>query len=226
MIENQKLLNWSRVHGIGMALMVVPTIMFSSVSALLIWTVCSFAYILFSHHSLFKLYSPYGGYANYVTLLRLVILLMVGFFMDYLDNYLIIAILVFVLILDGFDGYLARKFKTHSELGGSFDMETDAFFIVLLSVIIYSRGLVSWWILIPGFLRYFYVVLMAILGWDKVAEPRSNHARIIAIIVFISMFSPLLLPREFYIPITVSGTVLLIISFAWSFILLRRKMIN
>ncbi len=213
------ILRWNRIHGLGMALMAFSLIAFNNVTLLVLWSLVSFGYYIVKHHSLLRSYNPYGGVANIITFIRLLLLILLSFFRRYPSNLTIISILIFILILDGFDGYFARKYKTSSEFGAHFDMETDAFFIALLTSILYSRGLVPVWILIPGFLRYFYVLLLSIIGWDHIQEPKSNHARIIAILVFSALFTPQVLSKTVYLPITAFASILLIISFGISFVL-------
>ena len=220
------ILKWTRIHGIGMLLTIIPLVLFNNLAIQLIFVSLSFLTLFYFNRNLLKSHKPYGGYANIITGTRLIILLAVGIFRKYPSNEIIIILLVFTLILDGFDGYFARKYGTSSDFGAHFDMETDAFFISLLCSIIYSRSLLPVWILIPGFMRYAYVVFISIKGWSNISEPKSQHARVIAIIVFISLFTPLFLDKSIYLPLTAGATVLLIFSFMVSFILLRRKVLN
>ncbi len=79
------------------------------------------------------------------------------------------------LILDGCDGFVARRHGTASSFGGRFDMEVDAFFILLLSILIFTIDKAGPWVLLSGALRYLYVIA----GWvfPLLAEPIPAHWR-------------------------------------------------
>jgi phosphatidylglycerophosphate synthase len=63
-----------------------------------------------------------------------------------------VGIAVVALVLDGVDGWVARRTGTVSALGARFDMEVDAFLILVLSV--YVAGIVGPWVLAIGAARY------------------------------------------------------------------------
>ena len=79
------------------------------------------------------------------------------------------------LILDGCDGFVARRHGTASTFGGHFDMEVDAFFILLLSILAFMTNKAGAWVLISGALRYLYVIA----GWfvPQLAAPMPAHWR-------------------------------------------------
>jgi phosphatidylglycerophosphate synthase len=62
---------------------------------------------------------------------------------------------------DGLDGFLARRTGTASEFGARFDMETDAFFILALALIVHAWGQAGAFVLLSGALRYLFVAA----GW-------------------------------------------------------------
>ncbi len=72
---------------------------------------------------------------------------------------LIVGITTVALILDAVDGQVARRSRTASGLGARFDMEVDAFLILVLSVYV-ARSL-GWWVVAIGAMRYAYVAA----GW-------------------------------------------------------------
>ncbi len=61
-------------------------------------------------------------------------------------------------VVDGLDGYAARREKLASAFGGRFDMEVDALQILLLCVIVFALGKTGAWVLIGGALRYLYEI--------------------------------------------------------------------
>lgn len=72
---------------------------------------------------------------------------------------LIVGIAAAALVLDAVDGQVARRSRTASSLGARFDMEVDAFLILVLSGYV-ARSL-GVWVLAIGAMRYAYVVA----GW-------------------------------------------------------------
>ncbi len=67
----------------------------------------------------------------------------------------LVAIAVVALVLDAVDGQVARRTGTASALGARFDMEVDAFLILVLSVYV-ARSLGAW-VLAIGAMRYAFV---------------------------------------------------------------------
>ena len=61
------------------------------------------------------------------------------------------------LLSDGADGWLARRTGTASEFGARFDMETDALFMLALSLLVHALGEIGGWVLLSGLLRYLFV---------------------------------------------------------------------
>lgn len=82
------------------------------------------------------------------------------------------------LALDFVDGRVARHTGTVSDLGARFDMETDAFLILVLSVAVAS--VVGPWVLVIGGLRYAFVAAGWVLPWLGGALPPKLSAKAIA----------------------------------------------
>ncbi|TFV33533.1 CDP-alcohol phosphatidyltransferase family protein [Streptomyces sp. T1317-0309] len=82
------------------------------------------------------------------------------------------------LILDGVDGKVARRTGTSSALGARFDMEVDAFLILVLSVYV-SMSLGPWVLLIGG-MRYAFVAVARALPWLNGELPSSMARKTVA----------------------------------------------
>lgn len=94
------------------------------------------------------------GLANAITAFRLgLVFLMLGQTSSLLRAF---ALALLVLLLDGADGWQARRSNSCSAYGDLFDKEVDAFFTLALCVILYRTDRFGLWILIPGALRYVY----------------------------------------------------------------------
>jgi phosphatidylglycerophosphate synthase len=70
-----------------------------------------------------------------------------------------------VTMLDGIDGWLARRTGMSSEFGARFDMEVDAFLILVLAMLAWRHGKAGWWILLAGLLRYLFVFAGRLWAW-------------------------------------------------------------
>src|SRR5437867_3690361 len=66
-----------------------------------------------------------------------------------------------VTLLDGVDGWLARRTHMASTFGERFDMETDALLILVLSVLAWQYDKAGAWLVLAGLLRYLFVAA----GW-------------------------------------------------------------
>lgn len=75
----------------------------------------------------------------------------------------IVGLAGIALILDGVDGWVARRTGTVSSLGARFDMEVDAFLILVLSV--YVAGSVGPWVLAIGAARYAFWLAGLLVRW-------------------------------------------------------------
>ncbi len=82
------------------------------------------------------------------------------------------------LALDGVDGWVARRTRTVSALGARFDMEVDAFLVLVLSV--HVAVLVTPWALVIGFMRYVFVAATWLLPWLSGALPVRYSAKVVA----------------------------------------------
>jgi phosphatidylglycerophosphate synthase len=75
----------------------------------------------------------------------------------------LVALVVIALFLDGVDGWVARRTNSSSELGARFDMEVDAFLLLVLSV--YASRDLGAWVLAIGLMRYAFVAAAWVLPW-------------------------------------------------------------
>ena len=76
-----------------------------------------------------------------------------------------VGLAVVALVLDGVDGWVARRTGTVSALGARFDMEVDAFLILVLSV--YVAGSVGPWVLVIGAARYAFWAAGGMVRWMR-----------------------------------------------------------
>jgi phosphatidylglycerophosphate synthase len=102
------------------------------------------------------------GAANQVTTVRaLVVALIVGLVGELRLPVLAgaaVAASVVVTMLDGLDGWLARRHRIASDYGARFDMEVDALLIMVLSILAWRFDKAGVWVIASGAMRYAFVL--------------------------------------------------------------------
>ena len=117
------------------------------------------------------------------------------------------------LAMDAVDGRVARNSGTASEFGARFDMEVDAFLILVLSA--YVATSLGWWVLAIGAMRYAFVAAARVLPWLRapLAPRMSSKAVAAAQGIVLTVAASGLLPQ-------IAATVLVAVALAaltWSF---------
>ena len=122
---------------------------------------------------------PRFGAANTVTLLRVALVAGVAGLIGETPSdrvaWLAAVFVTVVALLDGLDGWLARRSVQQSAFGARFDMETDAALILILSMLVWHHEKAGAWVLACGLMRYGFVVAGWILPW--VAGPLRSTLR-------------------------------------------------
>jgi len=120
------------------------------------------------------------GPANVVTLVRAtlgqaVAALVAASFAGPDHRALLVSLAAIALALDLVDGRVARQTGSVTALGARFDMETDAFLILVLSIAV--GPVVGWWVLAIGFARYALLLAEGVWPWLRVpVGPRPWRA--------------------------------------------------
>ncbi len=83
----------------------------------------------------------------------------------------LVALSAVALVLDWVDGQVARRTHTESAFGARFDMEVDAFLILVLSV--YVATSVGAWVLAIGLARYLLLAAERVLPWLRRPTPTA-----------------------------------------------------
>ncbi len=137
------------------------------------------------------------GVANQVTLLRaMLVALLCGFVAVPLSGLwlLLVTLLAAVAaVLDAADGWLARKRSLESEYGARFDMETDALFVLVLSVLVLQQHKAGVWVLVCGLLRYGFVLIVWL--WPALQRPlpfslRRKRIAALQMVLLVAALSP------------------------------------
>jgi phosphatidylglycerophosphate synthase len=155
------------------------------------------------------------GPADHVTLLRAV--LVGGVTTLVVDRagvgVVFISLVSVALVLDAVDGRIARRTGTASELGARFDMEIDAFLILVLSV--QAAWSLHPWVLAIGLARYLFVALGRPLPWLRSALPPSFARKAVGVLqgVVLVVADAGVVPY----PVAITLTGLALGSLTWSF---------
>jgi phosphatidylglycerophosphate synthase len=99
-----------------------------------------------------------------------------------------------VTLLDGVDGWLARRARTASAFGARFDMEIDAVLIQALSILAWQYGKAGPWVIASGLLRYLFVAAGWIWSWMQRPLPPTDRGRIICVIQIVALIVALVPP--------------------------------
>jgi phosphatidylglycerophosphate synthase len=92
----------------------------------------------------------------------------------------VVGLTVVALLLDGVDGQVARRTGTASAFGARFDLEADAFLILVLCVLLVRP--VGVWVLAIGLMRYAWVAAGWLLPWlTAPLPPRFSRKTVAAV---------------------------------------------
>ncbi len=135
---------------------------------------------------------------------------------------LLVAIAACALALDAVDGFVARHTGTASELGARFDMEVDAFLILVLCA--YDARIVGWWVLSLGLLRYAFVAAAWLLPWMAVPLPPRYWRKVVAAAtgIVLTAIAAELLPVIVAVVLAAAALALLLESFGRDVVWLAR----
>lgn len=125
----------------------------------------------------------------------------------------LVALASMALLLDAVDGRVARRSGTASAFGARFDMEVDAFLILVLSV--HAAALLGPWVLAIGAMRYAFVAAGRVLPWMRAPLPSRFSAKAVAALqgIVLVVATTELLPRPYAVALVSAALALL----AWSF---------
>ena len=125
----------------------------------------------------------------------------------------LVTLIGVALALDGVDGQVARRTGSSSALGARFDMEVDAFLILVLSVFI--AGTFGWWTVLIGAYRYVFVAASWALPWMTAPLPPRFSRKVVAAAqgVVLVVATAGILPQT----VTLLAVAAALVSLTWSF---------
>ncbi len=90
----------------------------------------------------------------------------------------LVALATLALLLDSLDGRIARRTGTVSAFGAQFDMEVDAFLILVLSL--HVGHAMGWWVAGVGLGRYVLLAAQRLGPWLRRTLPASRWRKVVA----------------------------------------------
>lgn len=181
---------------IGLALLgaaVVATIWAVDGLPVIGWT-AALAYLAASNAlvliGLRRRHAPRLGWANAVTATRSALVavitgLVAASFVTPIPMPLLIGLVVPALGLDAVDGWVARRTGTTTALGARFDMEVDAFLLLVLSA--YVARTLGPWVLAIGLMRYVFVAAGWMLPWLRLQLPPRYWRKVVTAVQGIAL---------------------------------------
>lgn len=147
------------------------------------------------------------------TLVALIAALVATSFTAPIPVTLLIVLASIALALDAVDGWLARRTHSESELGARFDMEVDAFLLLVLSA--YVAQSLGGWVLTIGLLRYAFVAAGWVLPWMRATLPPRYWRKVVTAVSGIALIAAAsgVLPPVANLAVTLIALALLLESF-------------
>ena len=102
-----------------------------------------------------------------------------------------------------------------SGFGARFDMETDAAFILVLSILVWQHGKAGAWVLLCGLMRYAFVAAGWMVPWLARPLRATRRGRTVAVLQLFGLsiaLAPGVLP-----PASVVAAFITLAALAWSF---------
>ena len=138
----------------------------------------------------------------------------------------IIAVSTLAMVLDGFDGWTARRTGSATAFGARFDMELDAALLMALAALVWRSGRAGPWVLLIGAIRYLFVAAGQLWPALQGALPPRWRRKAICVVQGVALLVALgpIVPPWLAVGGAVGALALLVWSFAadthW---LLRRR---
>ena len=127
---------------------------------------------------------PTLGACNAVTLVRLALTsaLLAAVVTPVASGWVVCAVAAISLMLDGMDGWLARREGLTSAFGARFDMETDAALALILAGHVWMAGMTGPEILVLGLTRYVFVLGFLPFPWLSAPLPDRFGRKVVCVV--------------------------------------------
>jgi phosphatidylglycerophosphate synthase len=118
-------------------------------------------------------------------------------------------------ILDGVDGWLARRSGMASSFGARFDMEADALLVLVLSILVWHYDKAGAWVLAGGLMRYAFVAAGWVLPWMGGTLKPTMRGKAVAVAQTVCLIVALapVIARPLSVPVAAAA----LAALTWSF---------
>lgn len=192
----------------------LPATIFSAMMAVVIVTVER-------HHPFARF-----GAANLITMFRGVLLAVAASALAASPTadlaWMVVLLAAAFALFDGVDGLVARRSQLASAFGARFDMETDALFILVLSLLTWQHGKAGVWVLGAGLMRYAFVAAGWLLRWLAQPLTPTLRGRAVAVAQFVGLAVVLAPPLAPSVSAPLAAATLA--ALAWSFAIDIRRL--
>lgn len=159
------------------------------------------------------------GLCNAITLARLALTmaLVASLLAGGGASWAVFAVAVIALVLDGFDGWLARRQGLVSDFGARFDMEVDSALALVLAVSAALASGAGTLAILLGLPRYLFAIAAWRLTWMRRELPERQSRKVVCVLqlgALIALQAPIL-PA----PLAMALVPLVAAALAWSFAL-------
>jgi len=131
------------------------------------------------------------GAANQITLVRAVLVAVLAIHLIQpatpTAGWRIVIVAIVAALLDGLDGWVARRTRTVSAFGTRFDMETDAALILVLAILAWQYGKAGPWVLLSGLLRYIFVAAGWLWPWMRAPLASTLRGKIVCVVQIVAL---------------------------------------
>ena len=160
------------------------------------------------------------GAANQITTIRALIVSLIAGFVGEAPTATIATTAagasIVVAMLDGVDGWLARRHRIASAFGARFDMEIDALLILALSILAWRFGKAGAWVMLSGAMRYAFIAAGLWWTWLRAPLPPSRRRQAVCVLQIaglIAVVAPAIAP-----PASAAIAALALVALAASFL--------
>ncbi|MFD6953033.1 MULTISPECIES: CDP-alcohol phosphatidyltransferase family protein [unclassified Nocardiopsis] len=135
----------------------------------------------------------------------------------------VVVLAAVALALDLADGPVARWTRTESSFGARFDMEADAFLILVLSV--HAVAALGPWVAVVGLMRYAFVLAGHAASWLRAPLPPSRARKVVAAVQGVALVAAVapVLPHRGAVAVAAGALAVLVWSFGRDVLFLWRN---
>lgn len=157
------------------------------------------------------------GVANTLTTARLLATLALCALHERIGGFMVAAVALTLCAVDIVDGWVARRTKTESAFGATYDVEVDTLLVVTLLFLLVERGHVGAWVLFVCYWHYVYFLAPVLFPTPVGAAPRSLFGRTIYTVMMLSFIAGFFVPPAWASPLAGLGAGVVSVSFLISF---------